>query len=287
MARVTDLNFPMEDKLKRKLDLMIARSTGKQNQDNVVLIDGDEGTGKTNIAAGICYYFAHETKRPLTMKNVFFNLDELIKFALENEEQIIWWDEGALGGLAADWWNANQKKFMKVLMVARKRKHFFVICIPKFFKLNEYFVVDRSIALIHTYARRNVKIGRFVYFSKSGKEALFNAWKRKRTRMYKRYYKFHGSFPEIIGKVDGYPISEKEYEKEKERAIMSIGSEKERKDERTLEKEKHIKILKNIRENKQKITQKEIAKMLGVSVKTIQRYEKELKEENDTDRETK
>lgn len=276
---VTDLKFSMERKLKHKLDLMIKRMSAKSKQDNLVLIDGDEGTGKTNMAAGICYYVSHQTGRPLSIKNLFFNLDNLIDFALKTEEQIIWWDEGALGGLASDWWNKNQKKFMKVLMVARKRRHFFVICIPKFFKLNEYFVIDRSIGLIHTYARKNVNLGRFVYFSKKSKEYLFYSWKKSRLRNYKKYYTFHGSFPEIIGKLKGYPIKEKEYEKEKDRAIMSIGDgTEERKPIQQIESNARAKAFITVKENTDLPITK-LAEMFGISRNTAHVWIRTQKEE--------
>lgn len=265
----------MEQKLKDKLDLMIKRMTGKSKQDNVILIDGDEGLGKSNMAAGICYYISQETGRPFSTNNCFFDLDKLINFAINNKEQIIWWDEGALGGLASDWWTKNQKKFMKLLMVARKRKHFFVICIPKFFKLNEYFVVDRSIALIHTYARKQIILGRFVYFDKKTKEYLYYYWKRKRTREYKKYYKFHGSFPEVLGLV----INEEEYEKKKDEAILSIDKEQEHKTPESIIREYRQQILKRLAEQNTKINKSQLAKVIGVTRKTIGKDLKEVSNE--------
>lgn len=103
MVKVTNLNYAMELKLKAKVDLMIERMSQKHKQDNLVLIDGDEGTGKTNMAAGLGYYVAQETGRPFSKENLFFNLDKLNEFALKTQEQVIWWDEGALGGLALDY----------------------------------------------------------------------------------------------------------------------------------------------------------------------------------------
>ena len=279
MVLVTDKEYFMEKKLKEKLDLMIKRMTGKHQQDNLILIDGDEGIGKTNMAAAICGYVSSVTNRPLTIDNIFFDLDKLIDFTIKTKEQIIWWDEGALGGLASDWWNKNQKKFMKLLMVARKRRHFFVICIPKFFKLNEYFVVDRSIALIHVYARKNIHLGRFVYFNKTQKEYLFYDWKRSRKRNYKKFYSFHGSFVVVLGKI----IDEEEYDKKKDEAILSIDNVEERIDKKTIIKEARQKAIKKILERQPKITQKELAEIFEVATKTIQRDFKKL----DKDKETK
>lgn len=207
----------LEPKLQRKLDLMIDRTTNKKF-DNLVLIDGDEGYGKSNLESLIAYYVHQKTGRTLSLANLFFSLDKLTEFAQKTEEQIILWDEGALGGLALEWWNKNQQKFLKLLMVCRKKRHFFIICIPKFFKLNEYLVIDRSIALIHVYARNETQLGRFAYFDKKSKESLYESWRRTRKRGYKRYMSFHGSFRETLPLV----FNEEEYEKKKDEAIITM-----------------------------------------------------------------
>ena len=270
--KVTDKNLYIEPKLKSKLDLMATRTLGKSEQDNVVLIDGDEGSGKTNIASLVAYYMAYVTKRELSINNVFFDLDKLIDFAMKTEKQIIWWDEGALGGLASEWWMKNQKRFMKLLMISRKRRHFFIICIPKFFKLNEYFVVDRSIALLHTYADKGINIGRFVYFTKAKKEYLFYDWKKSRRRSYKNYYDFRGRFTKTLGKV----INEKLYDKKKDSAILNMDGEEEKKSVESIQKEFRQKIVKNLMGNG--TTQKQMAEMFNVSIPTIQRDFKDLRQ---------
>lgn len=219
MVRVTDKQYYMEDALKKKLDLMIDRTTGNNKFDNVLLVDGDEGYGKSNIASGIAYYVAHETGRPFDVDWCFFDLEMLSKVAKETEEKILVWDEGALGGLATEWWSKNQRDFIKLLMTCRKKRHFFIICIPKFFKLNEYLVVDRSIGLVHVYARKEYQLGRFVYFSKKAKERLYEKWKRNRKREYKKFSTLRGTFPETLGLI----YDEKLYDKKKEEGIQSIG----------------------------------------------------------------
>lgn len=257
-------SYFMENKLAEKLDLMVKRTEGNNKDDNVILIDGDEGQGKSNMLAGIAGYIHLKTKRPLTNSNIFFDLDKLMKFAIHTEKQIILWDEGALGGLATEWWKKNQVKFLKLLMVARKKRHFWVICIPKFFKLNEYLVVDRSIAMIHCYSRKNVQKGRFTYLSKNKKEQLFYDWKRTRKRRYKKYVSFRGSFPIALPKV----FNEEEYERMKDEAILNLDGEED-KDAKTSK----------IEELKYKISQlpledKTKAIHFEVSERTIRRWKK-------------
>jgi energy-coupling factor transporter ATP-binding protein EcfA2 len=218
MVLVTDKKYYMDKALKSKLDLMIERCTGKNKMDNLVLVDGDEGFGKTTLIMGMAYYVSHTTGRPFSVDNVFFDVEKLTDFAKRTEGQIIVWDEAALSGLASEWWKKGQRNLIKLLMIARKKRHFFFFAIPKFYKLAEYLSVDRSICLIHVYARNEIELGRFVYYMKKAKERLFVEWRQKKTRGYRGYYNLRGSFTNVLSKV----IDEEAYEKKKDEAIMSF-----------------------------------------------------------------
>lgn len=265
MARVTDLNFYMEDKLKEKLDLCIDRCT-KQQLDNLIIIDGDEGIGKSTFAISCAYYVSHKTGRPFSVDNVFFDLNKLFEFARTTKDQIIVWDEAALGGLSTDWRNQLQNTLIKLLMVARKKRHFFFFNIPKFFKLNEYLIVDRSIALVHIYARKEIEQGRFCYYKKSSKEKLFYDRIRTRQRNYKKYYDFHGSFPNILSQV----IDEAEYDRKKDEAILSIGVD----EKRNTWKLKYDKLITKI--CKSDLTANEIKEKFGIPTTTTYDRRKKL-----------
>jgi len=221
--RYTDKKYYMDGRMVKILDLCCDRSSGKRKMDNLILVDGDEGYGKTNVALGCCYYVAWKLKRPFGMANVFFDVKKLTEFAKNTTDQVILWDEAALQGLASDWSTRSQKDLVKLMMVVRKKRHFFIFCIPKFFRLNEYLVLDRSIGLIHVYARHEKELGRFVYFNKKAKEKLYHAWRKTRQRNYRRAYTFHGSFVITEGKV----IGEDEYDREKDKAISSVGEKDE------------------------------------------------------------
>ncbi len=249
----------MEEKLKEKLDLCVARCTGEKKLDNLIIVDGDEGIGKTTFAIQCAYYMAQQSKRSFSVDNVFFDLDKMFEYVRTTTDKVIVWDEAALGGLSTDWRNEQQRTLIKLLMVARKKRHIYIFNIPKFFKLNEYLIVDRSIALIHIYARREIEQGRFCYYKKSSKERLFYDRLRTRQRNYKRYYDFHGSFPNVLGQL----INEEEYERKKDEAILSIGINK----ERNKWKEKVIDY--QTRLAKSDINKELLAETLGISLRTV------------------
>ena len=264
MVLVTDKQFYMDPALKGKMDLCIDRCT-KHKMDNLLIIDGDEGYGKSTLAVELAYYIAHQTKRPFTVDNVFFDIEKLIEFAKSTHDQIIVWDEAALGGLSTEWANKNQVELVKLLMVARKKRHFWIFNIPKFFKLNEYILVDRAIGLVHVYARKELEIGRFCYFKKKSKEQLFYDRLRTRQRFYNKHHDFHGTFPNKLKEL----IDEEEYEKKKDEAIMSIGKDK--------EKENPYKtklLILQAKIPKLPLTQKELCLGLGVSKKSIYNWTK-------------
>ena len=259
VVKKRDKPFYFEPKLARILDLMVQRM--KSKRDVVLLVDGHEGEGKSNIATYICGYVAQQTGRPFSVDNVFFDIADMTKFAKQGKQKIILWDEGALGGLASDWWNKNQKLFVKLLMVARKKQHFFVICIPKFYKLNEYIACDRSIGLVHVYSADNLERGRFTYYNDNKKDLLYDNWKRKHKKTYKYNYNFHGRFPEALPFI----IDEDAYEKKKDQAIMDIDKQEEKIDKIKLKLQYGVSLL----PTKTNLTGVELSKHLKFGADTL------------------
>lgn len=234
---VTDKKYNLEKEYVHKLDLMIKRINGV---DDVVLpIDGDEGTGKTELAVGTCYYIAYMTGRKYTINNIFFDLNEVIKFAQNTNEQIIHFDEAVLGLLIGHHWEKAQQQFIQLVMVARKKKHFVVLCIPKFHRLPPYLIEERALGLVHVYSRRNLEKGRFCYFKKESKDRLYDCWKRKKIKAYKDFYDLKGTFGEASKKV--FTKDEwDEYERKKDEGILSIGKKKEKKEDKWLEQRNRL-----------------------------------------------
>jgi len=265
MVRVTDLNFYMDDALKKKIDLMIKRCTQKNpKKDALLLIEGGEGEGKSNFSFQIGYYAHHKTGREFSSKNVFFHADKLLKFAQSTENQIIIYDEPSLDMMGAEWWKQEQLNIVKLLMTARKKRHFLIFNLTKFYKFQEYIVVDRALGMIHVYSRNEIEPGRFVYIKKKAVEILYNTYRKNKQRLYKKYTSLRGSFPDFVeGTMDI-----ENYEKNKNEAIMSIGTKKVSKD-----KEKLLELKKSVGKIKTPIkSRKELAEQLGIWAETLSRW---------------
>lgn len=267
MVKVTDLEFSMDTLLKKKIDLMIKRCTQPNpKRDAVLLIEGGEGEGKTNLSFQIAYYFAYNTGREFSNKNVFFKAEDLLEFARATENQIIVYDEPSLDMMSNEWWKKEQLNIIKLLMTARKKRHFFIFNITKFYKFNEYIVVDRGLGMIHVYSRKEIEPGRFVYIKKKSIEILYNTYKSSKKRMYKKFTSFRGTFPDFVEGI----IDDNKYEKAKDAAIMSIGHDDKKKEvsELKLFKKKVGMIRAPIK------SRKELAEKLNITPETLSRWAK-------------
>ena len=223
--KVTDLDYAMENRLIKKLDLMIKRCVKK---DILLIVEGSEGEGKTNASETIAYYIRYKTGRNI---NMFFKLSSMIEFAKKTSGQIIIWDEPAIDSLSTDWYKSKSKDLTRLLMVCRKKRHFFIFNFVRFYKFNEYIVVDRSHGMIHIYTRSDGQQGRFVYFMQKDIERLYLMYRTKKIRGYRQCKKFGGWIPflekhltHMDMTIEGHPhCTIDDYERFKDEAIESIG----------------------------------------------------------------
>ncbi len=214
--KVTDKELSMRPLLKEKLDLMIHRMEAK-GYDNAIIMDGKEGTGKSTLAAQLCYYVSHETGRDFNVDNIYFRVRNLLKAMQSTSKGIFMLDEAELD-LLSESRGKLQRYFMQMLMAARKKNHFIIAIIPKVKKLKSY-VVERAIALIRVYSPDKVSRGYYAYYKEEDKNRMYEKWKRSRRMEYKKFYTFPGTFSDRFSDI----IDEEKYDKKKDEAIASIG----------------------------------------------------------------
>jgi len=282
MARVTNLKwkppkrgdwrigYPMDNLMKELCDAIVRR-TNEKDQDATILLDGTEGSGKTNAAICLAYYIAEQSKREFNVDHVFFDLDEMIKFAGTTKEQIIIWDEAALGGLASDWTSKSQRKLIAMLMVCRKKKHIFIFNIPRFFRL-ALGIIERILCLVHIYEDDYENEGNFVLIGRQGLESLYYDWKNKR---YARYFQFKKGSPGHFPYIKPYAINNDLYEAKKDKAIAKLANQDmDKKKEKELEK-RNARLRRYIAKGFKNI---EIAELEGVTSRTIREWVKDMEE---------
>lgn len=224
----TNKKIPFNREFIKKIDLMIERIMQKNpKQDSVFQFEGGEGLGKTSFSAATGYYIAHKTGKSFSDKNMFFELKDAIDFAKTTEKQIIIFDEPAKGVLRAQWRNQLQQNLIELLMLSRKKRHFIIFNFVKFYKFNEYIVVDRCLGMAHLYERKDKKAYAFAYIPRGRLEDLYNDAIKKHQRNYFKYSIFTGEFPDVLNPEKTYNILDsfniESYEREKDKAISSIG----------------------------------------------------------------
>lgn len=276
----TDKKIPFNRELIKKIDLMINRIVQKNpKQDAVFEIEGGEGLGKTTMSCAIGYYVAYKTSKQFSHKNVFPDIKKALDFAKSTEGQIIIFDEPAKGLLRSQWRNKLQENLIELLMLSRKKRHFIIFNFVKFYKFNEYIVVDRCLGMCHLYERRDRKGYAFAYIPRDSLENLYNDAIKKHKRNYFKYCIFTGEFADVLNPEKQYNILDsfdiKAYEKEKDRVIRTIGE----KDEPTsnpdrIELLKLKKVIGSIEVSIKKPirTKEELAKRLGISRDTLYKW---------------
>lgn len=218
---VTDKQYYMNPLLVSNLDYCIKRQ--KKNWDNLLIIDGDEGSGKSTLSWGVAYYWAWKIGKKFTVDNIFFDVEEMLEFASRTTGEVIVWDEAAIEGLSTEWQNKIQQKLIKNLMVNRKKGHFWIFNIPKFYKLNEYIAVDRAFFLLHTFSPDNLTRGKFTFHNKQKKEYIYLQYKFAKKKRYDKK-DFFGDFPASYINI----IDSEAYENKKDEVILKIAQDKEK-----------------------------------------------------------
>lgn len=278
---LTDKKIPFNELFIKKLDLMIERIIQKNPKlDAVFQNEGGEGLGKTTFSAAQGYYISYKTGIPFSEKNMFVDLKKAIDFAKDTEHQIIIFDEPAKGLLKMQWRNQIQQQILELLMIARKKRHFLIFNFVKFYKFNEYIVVDRCLGMAHLYERRDRKGYAFAYIPRDRLEDLYNDAIKKHQRNYFKYSVFTGEFPDVLNPDKEYNILDsfdiQAYEKEKDRVISTIGNPI--KAEKVVDEHAFkVKIIKEFKERNPNLSAYKIAELFGVGQTTVLRY---LKAEN-------
>jgi len=273
---VTDKKYYMDKRLKYYLDLIINERLSKESEDDALIIcEGDEGTGKSSMAGHIGYYMAKVTNRNFSGKTFFLNTDDMMQFAATTYRQVICWDEPAVSGMSDEWWNKEQRKLKKMLTMIRQRQHLYIFNFARFNKFGEFFVVERSIAMIKTFKRNRLEHGHFMYFNTRAKEQLFNDWKLKKLRTYEQNATFVGRFftpLDFFLEKDEYAA----YKLRKDQAILDLVNDAEKpnkeKDKLLLLRYQVSKLKgRTIRDMKSK---EELAAFLGISPAQIENWAK-------------
>jgi hypothetical protein len=210
------LGFYLHKALKENLDYEITRL--KKSWDCILLIDGEEGAGKSSFASAIAYYMSSKLETKFDNDDVIYTISQFEDW-IENQPpySVCQWDEFALAGMSSDALTKIQNILIKKMTVMRKKKLVVILVIPYFFMLRKYFAIARTKCLIHVYSHNNLDRGDFCYYNKEQKKRLYLQG-LKLWDYYKANPSFHGNFKDTYGLF--YDIDT--YEQKKDEALNSI-----------------------------------------------------------------
>lgn len=277
---VTRFHYPLEERLIKRIDLMIKRVMQRNpKRDAVLLIEGPESEGKTTLSAALGYYISEKTGREFSNSNVFFDVQKMIEFLQNTDEQIAIWDEPALVALTGDWNKRIIKDLTRLLMMCRKKRHFIIINMTYFNKFTDYIVWQRPLGMIHVYSRDEEHAGRFVYIRKKKLEKLWLDWHRKKQRNYKKYSskRVRGTFPDVLNPDYKHNVLSEfdydAYDDAKDKAIQSVGKEKETENTKLLKLQYRCSQLSKELKNRG-IEQQEVTRLLKIADGTLNKWAK-------------
>lgn len=150
--------FYLSTKLKQNLDIGL-NGVKNYKQDMIVVIDGDEGSGKSQTVRQLALYCADTLGTEFDrdgVKNIHSSMEKYVKCAEDKaREKVVGWvnilDESraVLGKAGA--FTRPVRTFINWLSECRDMRQVHFILLPKFHDLHKYVVLNRMTILVHMY----------------------------------------------------------------------------------------------------------------------------------------
>jgi len=204
------VRFYLDPALKRNLDKLKIKLQ-KKDQDVVIIIDGNEGSGKSVLAMQICKYM-----------DPTFCLDDVCMNATEFKNAVMGavnhkaldYDEAFTGLSSRSSLSQVNRMLVSLMMQMRQKNLFVVVALPSIFLLDRYVSMFRSSALISIYQSR----GRHLFFVFNRKAKKILLLEGKKTMSYaptikKLHLDFKGEFR------GNYVMDEQAYRDKKRKAL--------------------------------------------------------------------
>ena len=208
------ISYYIDDRLKEKIDTVIAPDLKKKDKDCVICIDGFEGVGKSTFAFQLGKYY----DPTLDLSRVVFTPEAFRDAVYKAKKgQCIVYDEAFTGLSSRASLSGINRVLISLMMQMRQKNLLVLIVLPTFFLLDKYVALFRTRALIHVYENKGIR-GYFKVYNRKQKTLLYMLGQKTysyNTKKVKTRFKgrFYGIFPLGDDKV------EERYRKNKEKAL--------------------------------------------------------------------
>ena len=155
--------------MRKELD-RISDAVRKRDRDFVMVIDGEEGSGKSVLAMQL----AKELDPSFTIENVVFNSDQFLE-RVRNVKRFscVLLDEAYSAANSRATLTEVNRSMVGVATEMRQQNLFVLIVLPTFFDLDKYFALWRCRCLIHVYFRKDGSRGSYLIFPRNKKKLLY------------------------------------------------------------------------------------------------------------------
>ena len=194
----------MDDGLYHQLENSVKPSVQKEDFDFVLVIEGEEGSGKSVLAQQV----AKVLDPKFSMAQICFTADEFIKTVTNaKKNQCIVFDEAFTGLSSRASLSEVNNLVISLMMEMRQKNLFIIIVMPSLFMLDKYVVLHRAKGVFHVYMHGNRR-GFWRFFNKRAMKYLYFTGKK----FYDYQYADHTSFGRFRKQ---YMVDEAEYRRKK------------------------------------------------------------------------
>lgn len=175
----------------------------KKDRDFVMVVDGEEGVGKSVLAQQIAKYLDPD----FTIDKIVFNSDEFLKIIKDPKTKkgtAIVLDEAFSAANNRSSLTEVNRAMIGVATEMRQKNLFVLMLLPSFFDLDKYFALWRCRALIHVFFDHDEN-RHFILFPKDQKKTLYLNGKKTYNYSYPKSPYPVFTFPNY------YPVDEMKY----------------------------------------------------------------------------
>lgn len=207
-----EVSFFLEPWIKDRFDKKVIPDLKKKDKDCVIVIDGNEGAGKSTLGLQWCKYLDPS----FNLKRVVFTPEEFREAIFHaKKNQAVMFDEAFTGFSSRAALSGVNRTLISLMMQIRQKNLFIVIVLPTIFLLDKYISIFRTRVLAHVYEVRGRRGFFKIYSSKKKKKLVLH--RDAKVYSYGVYTRKRGRFYGVFAL--GGEKERKEYDKKKRRAL--------------------------------------------------------------------